>query len=1284
MDFYTIKVRYPKKDHAEIYPDFKVGKPKDLMVRGKSFYAIWDEAAGLWSTDEYDVARLVDEDLRQYYEDNKDKLNCCVEVKYMSNFSSNSWKEFKKYLTLIGDNYKQLDTQIIFSNVDVKRSDYASIKLPYPIKKGEMPAYEELMSTLYSEEERKKIEWAIGSIIAGDSKKIQKFLVLYGDPGTGKSTVLDIIQKMFDGYTTTFEAKALTSSSNAFATEAFRSNPLIAIQHDGDLSKIEDNSKLNSIVSHEEIIVNEKYKSSYHMRVNCFLFMGTNKPVKITDGKAGIIRRLIDVRPTGNKVEAGRYLEIKDQIEYELGAIAHHCLEVYTEMGKNYYNKYKPVDMMFKTDPFFNFVESYSDEFERENSTTLKQAFAMYKKYCEESNYKFQMPMYVFREELKNYFKTFDERVKVNGVDMRNYYYGFNINKFDRKMNKFEPVKSKNWIELKEQVSILDEELMDCPAQYANEKEIPSCKWENCKTKLGDLDTTRLHYAKIPENYIFIDFDLKDENGNKSLEKNMEAAKKFPKTYVETSKSGEGLHLHYIYDGDVNMLSRVYDDNIEVKVMTGNSSLRRKLVKCNDIPIATINSGLPLKEVKATQMINFENVKSEKVLRTMIKKNLNKEYHANTKPSVDFIFKLLEDAYNSGMHYDVRDMRNAVLVFAAQSNNQADICISMVNKMHFNSDDISDGVDKDDNSPIIFYDVEVFPNLFLINWKREGEGHKVVRMINPTPNEVEELVNHKLVGFNCRRYDNHMLYARMMGYTNEQLYKLSQKIVSSKKGENRDAFFGEAYNISYTDIYDYSTNKQSLKKWEIELGIHHKELGLPWDQPVAEERWIEVAEYCDNDVIATEAVWNATKADFKAREILVGICKHAGINACVNDTTNSLTTKIIFGNERHPELEYTHLEETFPGYEFIDCGEDGKPHNMYMDEDAGFGGYVYVEEGMYTNAALLDIASMHPHSILAMNCFGEYTQRFRDLVEARIAIKHKDWEKLKVMLDGALVDILFDKDGNIDEEMAKQLSTALKIPINSVYGLTSAKFANPFKDERNVNNIVALRGALFMIKLKSEIIKRGYKPFHFKTDSVKIANADQEIIDFCMDFARQYGYEFEHEATYDKICIVNGSTYIARYSQDEKINGSHCGEWIATAAQFQQPYVFKTLFSHDEIKFEDMCETKEVKGSLYLDFNENLGEDEHNYRFVGKVGSFCPIMKDCGGAELMRFADDKYSCVVGTKGYRWLEAEMVKELGKEDCIDKRYYKKLVDDAVKSISQYCDFEWFVSDEPLLLN
>lgn len=1275
LDFLTIATRSRKSGVVEVYPKFIIKKSKDLMVRGGDFYAIWVEDRGLWSTDEEDALQLIDRELNQFAENYKQATEGIVKVLYMWDAESGMVDIWHKYCQKqMRDNFHMLDEKLIFSNAPTNKKDYASKRLPYPLEPGETPAWDKLLSTLYSEEERHKIEWAIGSIVTGDSKKLQKFMVLYGAAGTGKSTVLNIIQQLFEGYYSVFDAKALGSSNSQFALEAFKSNPLVAIQHDGDLSKIEDNTRLNSLVSHELMTVNEKFKSAYANRFKAFLFMGTNKPVKITDAKSGLIRRLIDVSPTGDKLSVKEYKAAIKQVAFELGPIAYHCKEVYLA-DPGYYDNYIPITMLGASNDFYNFVMDSYPIFKKEDSTTLKVAWEMYKTYCEDAKVPYSFSQRIFKEELKNYFRDYKESVDQDGTRIRSLYSGFRTEKFADQIfgsDEAEKPQEKHLIEFKEQSSIFDQECAECLAQYGNKNETPSKRWDDVKTTLKEINTKRLHYVKVPENHIVIDFDIPDENGEKSFERNLDEASKWPATYAELSKSGKGIHLHYIYTGDPNQLSRIYDDHIEVKVFTGKSSLRRKLTKCNDLPIATISSGLPLKGEKA--MINFEGVKSEKALRTQIKRNLNKEIHPATKPSIDFIYKILEDAYNSGLKYDVTDMRNAVLAFAAGSTHQADYCIKLVNKMRFKSDEASSNVHNDEQ-PLVFYDVEVFPNLFLVNWKIQGEEKPVVRMINPAPSEIEELMRYRLVGFNCRRYDNHILYGRLIGYDNEQLYKLSQRIING----SRDAFFGEAYNVSYTDVYDFAAKKQSLKKWEIELGIHHQELGLPWDQPVPEEKWVEVAEYCDNDVLATEAVFDHLKGDWTARQILADL---AGLT--VNDTTNTLTTRIIFGKEKKPKLVYTDLATgkasdpayqrndiitAFPGYEYV----EGK--NMFRGTDVGKGGYVYSEPGMYFNVALLDVASLHPHSIAAMNCFGEYTKNFVDIMDARIAIKHGDYDTVRRMFGGKLAPYLED------ESTAKDLAQALKIAINSVYGLTSANFDNPFRDIRNKNNIVALRGALFMRTLQDEVQKRGFTVAHIKTDSIKIPNATPEIIGFCMEFAKQYGYEFEHEATYERMCLVNDAVYIAKYK-----DGKHAGEWTATGTQFAVPYVFKKCFSNEEITFEDMCETKSVQTALYLDMNESLPEGEHDYRFVGRIGQFCPVKSGCGGGLLCREAKDKdgnvkYDSATGAKGYRWLESETIRNSGNTDIIDRKYYDELVNAAIETISQYGDYYAFVSNETI---
>lgn len=1337
-DFFNIKME-KKNGLLNISPDFIVKPSEDLMVKGRNFYAVWDQDAGMWSTNEFDVARMVDAELKEYGDETRKHSEYPVKINYMRNYSNGVWVNYKNYLSRMPDTDITLDSTVTFQNDQVERSDYVSKRVPYALEPGDYSSWDELIGTLYDTSERYKIEWAIGAIVAGIGKDIQKFLVLYGESGTGKSTILNIIAKLFQGYVTTFEAKALASNNNSFSTENFRNNPLVAIQHDGDLSRIEDNTKLNSIISHEMMELHEKYKPSYTARLNCFLFMGTNKPVKITDSKSGIIRRLIDVKPSGRLIPINKYNVLMNRIDFELGAIASHCLDVFNMLGVHYYDKYKPFEMIYQTDVFFNFVQENMFTFKNQNGCTLRQAWDMYKEYCDDAAVPFKLPMYKFRDELKDYFDEFKEVTRVDGKQVRSYFSGFKMFKMtgekEQEVDNTPPVS----LSLDSTESLLDKELADQPAQYASMSDKPTSKWENVTTTLKDLDTSKVHYVKVPENHIVIDFDLKDENGNKDAVKNLEAASKWPPTYAEFSKGGSGVHLHYIYDGDPKTLSAVYDEGIEVKVFSGNSSLRRRLTKCNAIPIAHISTGLPMKGAKP--VINYDTVTSERSIRNRIEKALAREYHPNTAPSISLIYKILEDAYNSGTVYDVTDLRPKILAFAMQSSHQADFCVNLVAKMKFKSEVTAENTlegDYDDKR-LVFFDVEVFPNLFLINWKFEG-APECVRMVNPTPQEVEKLFKLKLVGFNCRRYDNHILYARYLGYDNQKLFMLSQRLVNNSK----NATFSEAYNISYTDVYDFASagNKKSLKKFEVELRIHHQELGLPWDEDVPEELWEKVAEYCDNDVFSTEIVFNHLKSDWIARQILAKI---SGLS--VNDTTNQHSTRIIFGGNKTPQNEFLYrnlaepvkeipddvreylkentplplkfkpverdgkadFEESilpyFPGYTF----EKGK--SLYRGIEVGEGGEVYAEPGIYWNVALLDIASMHPTSMECECLFGpRYSKIFSQIKQARIAIKHKDKDALNNILDGALVE--FVKGADNGEFSLDDLSSALKTVINSVYGLTAASFENAFRDPRNKDNIVAKRGALFMIDLMNEVKRRGFTVAHIKTDSIKIPNATPEIIQFVMDFGKMYGYTFELESVYEKMCLINDAVYIAKVK-----SGKHEGQWVPTGARFAHPYVFKTLFSKEPIEFDDLCEAKSVvSGYMYLDFNEQLPDvskyekdkmelvkkvnkglipvtiaeptiteltDQiakgHSYQFVGKTGLFVPISDGFGGGKLVRFANDKYDSVTGCKDYRWAESEIVKANNQEESINMAYYRALVDDALDKMREVGDIEPFFAED-----
>lgn len=1339
-DFFRVTTAYVKNNVEAIVPEFLVkSKLEDLMIRGGKFYAVLNHESSMWETNESMVQKFVDEEIQAMYQ----KLNSDPEKKSvyirkdMESFGSRSWKTYKEYASSLPDTWHQLDDKICFSDTKVTPKDYISRRLPYALKDGSYESWDELIGTLYSPEEREKIEWAIGSIISGDSRNIQKFVVLYGDPGAGKGTVIEIIKKLFPGYYEVFDAKSLSNNNNAFAFEQFRSNPLIALQSDGDLSRIEDNTKINSLVSHETIVMNEKRKQSYNFTPRCFLFMASNKPVKITDAKSGIIRRLIDVHPTGNTLPKGKYDQLMGRIEFELSGIAWHCLDVYRKLGKNYYNGYRPLSMMFQTDAFFNFIKDRYEFFciEHPDGIGLAEAYVEWKKYCDESGVTDHLPKYKFREELKNYFERFDDRISVNNEDKRSWFSGFKKEKMQegRKGRKDIPVKGKSLgLTLDQTVSLLDDILKDCQAQYAVEKDgggsKPKVSWASCRTTLKDIDSSKLHFVRPPVNHIVIDFDLKNEKGEKDALKNLEAADKWPKTYAEYSQGGKGIHLHYIYNGDPKKLAALYDKDIEIKVFDGLSSLRRRLSLCNNIPVTTLNEGaLPKKEVNKDDMIDFESVENEKHMRNIIGKCLRKDIaQPYTAPAMSLIKKTLDDAYESGMHYDIRDMRPAIRAFAAKSHNQKDFCMKTELGLHYcdrETEQTTPNTKVDSRSqkdieailngktipakpeedvqrilnnvpegsiqqkkpekpveakkipvshPLVFFDIEVFPNLLLVNWKEAGEGKGVVRMINPTSAEIGELMNKKLVGFNCRRYDNHILFARHIGYDIEAIYRLSQRIIAG----SANAMFGEAYNLSYTDVYDFAAKKQSLKKWEIELGIHHQELGLPWDKPVPEERWAEVAAYCDNDVIATEAVFNKLAGDFKAREILAEI---AGMT--VNDTTNQLTTRIIFGDDPKPQAQFNYpdLTKKFPGYRFengksfyrhtfspqndilvknpelegkriyvVDGVEypeeqvielDTRKGSITVDEIIGEGGRVFARQGIFRNVTTFDVASMHPSSIIAENGFGKYTDGFRQLLDIRIAIKHKDFEAAKKMLNGRLAGYLNDPG------QAKALSQALKIAINSVYGLTAAGFDNKFRDPRNKDNWVAKRGALFIETLRNKVTEMGGKVVHIKTDSIKVENPTKKISDFIMKYGKEWGYTFEIEDIYEKMCLVNDAVYIALRDRKDPSWLDECDKaqkkakesnaiyiqptrWTATGAQFQHPFVFKTLFSKENIEFRDLCETKTVTSALYLDMNENLSDvvihEKDLEKTVKRVKSLLKTIGYSGTYEDWKNSDDNW------------------------------------------------------------
>lgn len=1242
MDFYNIEAKQfggrAKQDYT-IEPEFSY-LTKDLICKGGVMYGFWYD--GKWRNNIEELITIVDKEIKDFStEFQKTHIDANITVKYFNRHSSNVMDKFLKYTKNRSQSDIEFNTRILFSDEIPKREDYSTTQLSYTPKSGPTPAFDEMFNLLYDPEELDKIMWFIGAVLTNNMHRIEKFLFLYGGKGSGKGTVTKLVKSLFEGYHADIDLHKLTGGGE-FATSGVK-EVMVLVDDDTDLYSIKDDTALLKLTSHEPIIVNNKYQSTYTVTFKGMLIAASNQAFKVRNIDSGITRRAVVAKPTSNKHKNSRYTILMEQLKFEHAQIAWKCMEKFNEMGKAYYEEYMPMEMIAETDHFYEFVrESYPI---LGDPCTLKVASEMYKVFLDDMGWDSNGYKKKVKVGLNRYYREFSDQKRIDGVNVKNVYEGFKIEMFIP--NNGGKQIEEHALALKEIQSSFDEVAATYPAQYTKNDGTPKMKWDDITTTLADIDTTKLHYVRLPENHIVIDFDLKNDQGEKDLQLNIEAAKNFPDTYAEVSKSGNGLHLHYIYDGDVSKLAPVYSDGIEVKVYRGNSSLRRMLSLCIDQPIRRISSGLPEKEETIDMYKDIEIIHwNESKMRTAIKGNLEKKYHDSTRPSVDFIVKIFDDAHKSGIKYDLKDMRQDILSFAAGSTNQSKYCLNTISKIVYSTVEVEDaatiqksaGLKFYDKEDLYFYDIEVFPNLFIVCFKKY-RGPKTT-WINPTQSQIASLVELPLVGFNNRRYDNHIVYAALLGEDNASLYRQSQRIINDKNAAS--GMYGGAYELSYTDIYDYlnAGNKMSLKKWEVKLGIKHDEFELPWDQPVPEDMWERAAEYCGNDVDATEAVFDATIADYNARCILAEL---SGLS--VNSTTNQQTTAIIFeGKSKRDtmaDLEYTDLSETFPDYSY----SFGK--SEYRGEDPGEGGYVYAEPGVYENVALLDVASMHPTSAIEMNMFGPYTRNYADIMDARLLIKHGDLEGAGKLFGGRLKPFLGTKEG------AKALSDALKTAINSVYGLTSASFENQFRHPKNNDNIVAKRGALFMIDLKHAVQEQGYTVAHIKTDSIKIPNADEKIIDFIFEFGRGYGYTFEHEDTYKKFALVNKSTYVCQ-DQDDK--------WSATGTQFQDPYVFKTLFTKESLDKEDFFVTKEVKNA-----SVHLGET-----FIGRLAE---VYASESGQEMFRVTEDKKGSISGTKGYRW---KLSKDFTDRKDIDMNYYKELITKSIDAIQKVGDIKILLPD------
>lgn len=1261
MDFYDIVIDTTKKV-VSIGPIFRTIDIRDIIIDNKAqeVIAYWDEANSTWSENTAKLLTDIDKEVFSTYKEFQAlHPEEPVTLNTINNVASVAYRDWLKFLNNVRTPKHDFNSEVLFSDHEIEREDYATYKLPYrPDPAINIESFLEGMSVFYDSENLDKLLWFIGATLTGQIHSIQKFAYLYGRAGSGKGTTIEIIKHIFQGpYTGQISLEKLTGKSE-FASAQVRDLPVL-YDPEVNLYRMTNDTPLLALTAHEPISVNKKFRDPVEVTFRGFLIAASNQPVKVRNIDAGINRRLVDIYQTGNKMTPQQYIPFMESIPSQVPGIANYAIERFNLLGRSYFDGYVSQQMLSQTNYMHRFVQENYTSFT--DPMPLGRAYEMYQTYLSNDNVDFKVTRHDFQNDFSRYYDhTESKHQTIAGVQAKFWFVGFDnssvINPHTEAVIEATPTPDL----FSSDFNYFASNELHFPAQYANSHGVPKQPWSKVTTTLADIDQSKLHWINIDTSIIVIDIDQHKPTDRPASE--VLAELNLPATFTELSRSKKGYHLYYRYTDTTPLRTTDISPQVELKVYNGGLSLRRQFTTSNGIKnLAEVNMTTlqplfdRLPKEKSPIMIDNDfkkSIESEEQLRELIKKALRREVHANTKPNVDFIKHVVDNAILEGLTFNIADLEPTITAFALTSTNQSkaavDIALNLQyqnpikNPTEFDMPTAPTGHIADED--LMFYDVEVFKNVFMFSYYKQSTMTEPKTLINPTQDELFKVVNNEaLVGFNNYRYDDFILYYALLGYSPLELFGISKTIIEDK---NSSKLSFKAHNVSYLDLYEISVKKQSLKKWEVELGLPYDEIDTDWSAPLPEELWERVAAYNRNDTKVLPALLANIYGDYEAVQALASL---SGLP--INRTINAHTTQIIFtrpdGTHVKPDASYTtytDLSELFPGYTF-----DRYTGASYLGLDPSMGGYIFSKPGVYSRAVELDIESMHPNSMVNLNYFGEFTAQYANLLEVKRALGASDTEAAIKALP-ALEPILNDPRTNV-----KAIITAVKRALNSAYGLTSASFDNPLKNPQNIDNIVAKRGALFMITLQRKLESEGIGVIHIKTDSIKLDNPTEEQINEVMEFAKSYGYRFKIEDTYEPFVLIDKAQLIGYSANHES--------WHAIGTKFINPYTYKTLFSHEDYILDDYSRTIESRtGKLYLGDN-----------FIGRIGAF--IASHNGDYLTVHRPDGSISAPAGTlsnETYKTINPETGRSVTK-----RRPYKFLqIEDAMNPDIDFTYYEEFV--------
>lgn len=467
---------------------------------------------------------------------------------------------------------------------------------------------------------------------------------------------------------------------------------------------------------------------------------------------------------------------------------------------------------------------------------------------------------------------------------------------------------------------------------------------------------------------------------------------------------------------------------------------------------------------------------------------------------------------------------------------------------------------------LLWFDIEVFiENSFVVFKNHARETVKIYH--NNFEGLLDFIKGKTLVGFNNYFYDDHILTAMINQWTPYQIKQLNDRIISGEKLKNIHSAI-----VSLDCFQEIDVSRPGLKKIEANFGkmIKESDVDFTIDRKLTEEELQESITYCEYDVDMTIEVFKLRlKSYFEPKMQILSMKPSLPDKAYRwNNTTisaNTLLDKPLtkWSQIRTPDEMLEMVPEEVK--ELWLTKDKGSITTQEFDNDIqwGFGGIhsQHKHRKHFTNVHNLDVASLYPSIICNYDILGVATKLYNEIREERIRIKHTD----------------------------KQRQLALKLVLNSVYGLLKNKYS--LLNNPKASTTVCAIGQSLLYDLTKRL-STSCTIVQMNTDGVAFLPHSDEYKQVWKQWEKDWGLDLE-EDIFTTFIQRDVNNYIAVTPEGD----------IKTKGGDVNNYKYEAIFKNNNTRIVDIAIVDYlVNGKDVLDTLMEHTDQPHLYQYVLKAG----------------------------------------------------------------------------------